>query len=218
MGAASMGAHAATLIVDLEGRVTAFNSPPEFADLGTAALSQTFWGTIVIPDFENYLTGTYTFALNSVGTPEAESDVLFSLFTPLLTGIEGTRTRGQPGVTPDNTTLGEGSFTLTDGRISGFSYSIDRDQGLATYDRFIRDLEVPVLLDTITVAGGTFSTARELIAGSGVYYATSVSSTATINVISSAPVPEPETYVMMGAGLALIGALAARRKRAAATV
>ncbi|MCW5625755.1 MAG: PEP-CTERM sorting domain-containing protein [Burkholderiales bacterium] len=185
-------------------------------DLAPAVLTQTFWGTIVIPDYENYLTGTYTFALNSVGTPETESDVLFSLFTTLLTGIEGTRTRGQPGVTPDNTTLGEGSFTLTDGKISAFTYSIDRDQGLASYDPFIRDLGVPVLLGSIQVAGGTFSTARELIADSGVYFATSVSSTATINVISSAPVPEPETYAMMAAGLGLIGALAARRKRTGA--
>ncbi len=234
------GAGAATLVVNFEGNVTGFNSPPQFMDLAPLAMTQVFEGTLALPGFENFMTGTHNIALNTNG-------IEMRLFNPgVLWGLEGTRQQntkpnpafdpskpvcssaqtcgaaynprtinvGPPGrgnVNLDDTQFGEGTLTIIDGKVTSFIYSINRDQGLATFDSVIRDLSVPVLLDTITVNVPAFTVSA--VAGD-IYFATSNVGEATISVISS--VPEPQTYAIMVAGLGLIGFIGARRKRAAA--
>ncbi len=209
LGVAAASAQATTLVAEIEGRVTAFNSPPEFADLAPLAMAQTFYANILIPNYENYQTGIHTLSFNSVTTPEVESDMAFSLYATLLRNLEGSRVNGQ--AIPANEILGVGSLTLTNGRITAFNYSMNREQGLASFDSFIQDLDVPVLLDTITVTTPAFSGTREV---AGVFFASTNAGAATVSVISS--VPEPQTYAMMIAGLGLIGFIGARRMRAAA--
>jgi hypothetical protein len=234
----AQGAQAATLVVNFQGDVTAFNGPAQFMDLAPLAMTQTFEGTLALPNFENFLTGTHTIALNT-------NDIAMRLFNPgVLWGLEGTRMHqmianpdfdatkpvcsdartcggdynpdmvrgGQPSgrgnVNLSTTQRGEGTLTIVDGVVTGFEYSINREQGLASFDRVIRDLQVPVLLDTITVSMPAFTSS--VVVGD-VYFATSNIGEATINVMSSAPVPEPETYAMLLAGLGLVGLIARRR-------
>jgi choice-of-anchor A domain-containing protein len=64
----------------------------------------------------------------------------------------------------------------------------------------------------ILVADGTFSNLNTNVEG-GVYAKNIVSTGEIHQVIFSAPVPEPETYAMLMAGLAVMGAVARRRRK-----
>lgn len=236
IGFASLAANASTLIVNFEGAVTDFSGPAQFMDLKPLAMTQTFEGTLALPSFENYLTGTHEIALNTNG-------IAMRLFNPgVLWGLEGVRQQhtlpnpdfdtskpacnsartcgadynpetisvgpsGRGNVNLSTTQHGEGLLKIVDGKVQSFEYSINRDQGLASFDRVIRDLNVPVLLDTISVNVAAFTASTQV---GDAYFATSNIGQASIGVISS--VPEPETYGMMLAGLGVVGFLARRRK------
>lgn len=235
IGLTGMAANAATLIVNFEGAVTEFNSPAQFQDLAPLAMTQVFEGTLALPSFENYLVGTHNVALNTAGIQMRlfNPGVLWGLegtrvqqtlpnpdFNPALPVCNSTRTcganynpatinvgpSGRGNVNLDATQAGEGLLKIVDGKVISFEYSINRDQGLATFDRVIRDLQVPVLLDTITVDVAAFTSNVQV---GDTYFATSNIGAATINVISS--VPEPETYALMVAGLGIVGFLTRRK-------
>jgi hypothetical protein len=91
---ASLGAQANTLVHTFEGSVN-LTIPDQYSDLyGNFASNPNFnrfWGTIVVPDYNNYQVGTHVIGLNTNG-------LQLSLVNGLLTGIEGTRT---PVTTPN---------------------------------------------------------------------------------------------------------------------
>ncbi len=72
--------------------------------------------------------------------------------------------------------------------------------------------------DSLVGAWG-FNTVNTVTLGTGSYYysvlggAPSASTYAISSVATAAPVPEPETYALLGAGLGVIGFLASRRRR-----
>lgn len=94
LASAGMGAQASTLIHTYEGSVN-LTIPDQYGDLYAHFNSDPdftrFFGTIVVPDYENYQVGTHVIDLNTNG-------LQLSLVNGLLTGIEGTRT---PVTTPN---------------------------------------------------------------------------------------------------------------------
>lgn len=94
LGAASLSANASDLVFDFSGTVDltfdpAFHTEQVIADY-TAIFNEdpafsTFWGTLVLPDYEQYLTGTHTFDINTSGLE-------LSIVSGLLGEIEGSRT------------------------------------------------------------------------------------------------------------------------------
>ncbi|MCW5626652.1 MAG: hypothetical protein KIT73_18195, partial [Burkholderiales bacterium] len=101
-------ANAATLVYDFAGSVD-LTIPAEYADLyaiwNESPAYATFRGTIILPAFENYLTGTHEIALNTAG-------LQLSIVSGLLGEIEGTRAN----VTAPNPAFDPSLPTCTSGR------------------------------------------------------------------------------------------------------
>lgn len=87
LAGSSLGAQASTMVYSYEGSASV-SIPDQYSDLNAIWESdsdfQAFSGTVIIPNYENYLTGTHVVNLNSNG-------LQVSLENGLLTGIEGVR-------------------------------------------------------------------------------------------------------------------------------
>lgn len=100
--------------------------------------------------------------------------------------------------------------------ITGLSVSLY--SGVSTLDPTYQPGDTSTLLDTLTAVNGTFKGQGYYVPGE---YFFQISGTATgiaggqyVFTATTAPVPEPETYAMLMAGLGVMGAIAVRRKKA----
>ena len=123
-------------------------------------------------------------------------------------------------------TSGENLYGTLDGSMllafnqatSGLSLDVINGTGAAPFTVSLYDAS-SMLLATSTVNlpnwGGPSGIAHFSFATSGVYSATVTgNSDFAIDTIQFAPVPEPETYALMLAGLAAVGAMVRRQRRA----
>ncbi|MEF7613151.1 PEP-CTERM sorting domain-containing protein [Aquincola sp. MAHUQ-54] len=213
IGALSMAANASSLVFNFSGAVNSISIPDAYADLYDiwyeSADFDDFYGTVILDNYENYLTGTHTINIAASNSP-----LKLSLVSGLLTGIEGTRDRSTGTFTPDNSQLGTtGSLTLVDGKVTNFNWSavgIDSPALASFNDRTLGSF--PVKISSISVNVGSVGPNVALADGS----VWSQSTRGTAAVVMSSPVPEPSTYAMLAAGLAAVGLVARRRRSGSA--
>lgn len=94
IGVASMGANASDLVFDFAGTVDLTfdetHSEQVIADytalFGEDPAFATFYGTLVLPDYDQYMTGTHEFTISA-----EEGGLELSLTSGLLGGLEGAR-------------------------------------------------------------------------------------------------------------------------------
>jgi|GEM_PF-6721898 len=205
IAAASASVNASTLVFDFSGTANitfdASSYTPETASVYGAFLSlvpqsNSFSGLVVLPSFENYLTGTHTIALNSNG-------LHMSLSNGFLGTLEGTSVGG--GVIPDDSQEGDSGFlVLSEGQVAGFEWHIGASNPIVS--RFNAGLPsaLPTRLGGVDVMGSGTTFSYHI---GDVYFASNRSGTADITMV-----PEVDSSAMLLAGLGIIGAIVRRRR------
>lgn len=143
IGVASVGAHASTMVFDFGGSVDlSFDDShseqivSDYSDLfQSEADFSSFYGTIILPDYEQYSVGTHTIDLNSEGLE-------LSIVSGLLGEIEGSRTN----VTAPNSDYVEGVENCARNRANWTNGGCDFD-GDGTFETEMNNNP-----ETITVA------------------------------------------------------------------
>lgn len=205
IAAASVSVNASTLVFDFSGTADitfdASYHSPEVASAYDAFVNfipqfKTFSGLVVLPSFEDYLTGTHTIALNTNG-------LHVSLSSGFLGTLEGTAAMGS--VIPDETQEGDSGFlVLSEGQVAGFEWHIGANNPIVS--RFNAGLPsgLPTRLGGVDIVaeGTTFSYHI-----GDVYFAANRTGTADITMV-----PEVDSSAMLLAGLGIIGAIVRRRR------
>ncbi|MBU6955405.1 MULTISPECIES: PEP-CTERM sorting domain-containing protein [unclassified Hahella] len=213
LSAVSMGVSASTLVFDFSGSVDLTFDPnyhsqqtiDEYTDIFMEDASYaTFLGQIILPNFDNYLTGTHQVSLNSNG-------LNLAIVSGMLGGIEGTRQEAPDGVTwtPDSTQDGDsGVLTIVDGNITSFQwYAGPANEGIiGAYNSSVFDGWKTKLGEiNLNLNGATDS----ILIGD-VYFASNQFGAAAVTMV-----PEADAYAMWMAGLGIVGYVARRRSQKA---
>lgn len=210
IAALSAGANASSLVFNFSGEVNSISIPEAYADLYDIWYEDddfnNFYGTIIVDNYENYLTGTHVLNIAS-----SNSELKLSLVSGLLTGIEGTRDRTTGTYTPDNSQVGtSGSLTIVDGRVTSFVWNatgVDSAALSAFNTRTLGSFPVKIYSIDISLTGSGPNVALD----DGGVFSQNVRATGAVVMV-----PEPETYAMMLGGLGMIGLAARRRMKASA--
>ncbi len=205
IAATSVSVNASTLVFDFSGTADitfdASYYTPEAASVYGAFLSLvpqsgSFSGLVVLPSFENYLTGTHTIALNTGG-------LNVSLSNGLVGALEGTPVVG--GVVPDATQVGDSGFLyLSEGHVAGFEWNIGAGNPLVSSFNAGLPSALPTRLGGVKVETGEATFSFNV---GEVYYASTRTGAADITMV-----PEVDSSAMLLAGLGIIGAIVRRRR------
>ncbi len=208
IAAASVSVNASTLVFDFSGTADitfdASYHTPEVASAYNAFIDfvpqfKTFSGMVVLPGFENYLTGTHTIGLNM-------SDLNMSLTSGFLGTLEGTTLSGG-NVIPDNTQLGDmGTLMISEGEVISFNWQIGPGNPLVNSFNAGLPSGLPTRLGYANVSVVTDSTSFSYHIGD-VYFSSARGGNADITMV-----PELDSSAMLLAGLGIIGAIVRRRR------
>lgn len=221
---ASLSANASTLVYDFSGALSVTFDPAyhsekvinEYSKVFTEAKRyKQFTGQLVLPSFEDYLTGSHEIALNS-------NDLQLSLVTGLLGGLEGTAVssvkgpkpfKGSkiPGVggpfVPDDTQSGDwGTLSIVDGNVTGFTWYAGATNSIV--EKYNSSIPAyfgwPTRVGEISVdiAGATPS-----LRMGDIYFASNNSGLASVSMV-----PEAGSFAMLMSGLGIVGAIVRRRR------
>lgn len=201
----SVSVNASTLVFDFSGTADITFDPayhtPEIASAYNAFVNfvpqlKSISGLVVLPSFENYLSGTHTVALNT-------NDLHLSLSSGLLGSLEGTTAFGS--LVPDNTQAGDAGFlTISNGMVMGFGWHAGANNPIVTSFNAGLASNFPSKLGSVDVSaiGTTFSYHI-----GDVYFAANHNASAAITMV-----PEADSYAMLLAGLGIVGAIVRRRR------
>lgn len=224
IGLTSLSATASTLVYDFSGTLSVTFDPAYHsqevidqysAEFTEAARYKTFSGQLVLPSFENYLTGSHDININTNG-------LQLSLISGLFGGLEGTKVNVlKPGpkpiigttYVPDSTQAGDsGTLSIVNGKVAGFSWFAGAASSIVTsYNSHVAEyFGWPTRLGEISVSlvGSTPS----LHIGD-VYLASNQSGAASVSMV-----PESGSAAMLLSGLGIIGAIVRRRRISRSTL
>ncbi|HRH76789.1 MAG TPA: hypothetical protein PK129_05515 [Cellvibrionaceae bacterium] len=205
IAAASASVNASTLVFDFSGTAditfdASYYTPATAsvygAFLSLVPQSGSFSGLVVLPSFENYLTGTHAISLNTSG-------LHLSLSNGFVGALEGTS--GAGGVVPDDTQEGDSGFLLlSEGQVAGFEWHAGGSNPIVS--RFNAGLPsaLPTRLGGVDVVSGPATFSYHI---GDVYFAANRSGTADITMV-----PEVDSSAMLLAGLGIVGAIVRRRR------
>lgn len=210
VSAASLSANAATLVFDFSGTLSvafdpAQNTPAVIseytAEFNALPKYKTFSGQLVLPSFENYLSGVHTIGFNTAG-------LQLSLVSGLFGGLEGTKANVPSRFKPDSTQEGTGFLTIANGTVAGLSWAADASNPLVERynSRVPEQFGWPTRLGDISVSLSGSSTSYSI---GDVYFAANTSGMAAATMV-----PEADSYAMLLAGLGVVGAIVRRRRKA----